>query len=108
MGIYGQNICSHDLPPHVGRSGGQSLNGTQCGPVTNVGLWYSFPAEGECKAGAKVGTDGCTWKATWQKTLAGDCLKKNNDSAFYKAWMEDKGKAPFPNVQAAVLAAYDA
>merc|ERR1712113_711700 len=82
--IDGQNVCSHDLPPHVGRSGGQSLNGTQCGPAANVGLWYSFPAVGECKPGTKVGTDGCTWKATWQKTLAGDCLKKYNDGAFYK------------------------
>lgn len=102
------NFCAHDTPPHVGRIGSQSLNGSQCGPATNVGLWYSFPYVGKCKDGEKVGTDGCTWQATLQKIITTDCLKAHNDGAYDKAWDKDMGKAPFPNVQAAVLAAYDA
>merc|ERR1712226_1345011 len=46
--VDGRNVCVHDLPPYVGRGGGQALSGSQCGPATSVGLWYSFPEKGKC------------------------------------------------------------
>jgi len=106
--VDGVNQCFHDTPPHVGRSGSNYLGGSQCGPPTEVGVWYSFPYVGRCGEGEAVGVNGCTWQATLLKMVAFDCIFGHNDGAYGKAWADDVGKAPFPNVQASVLAAFEA
>jgi len=106
--VNGQNKCELDMPPYVGRAGSNQLGGTQCGPTTDVGVWYSFPSVGRCGDGEAVGTRGCTWRAKLERMVTADCIKEHDDGAFMKAWDEDHGKAPFPKVQAAVLAAIEA
>ena len=50
------------------------------------GLWYSTPIEGECRAGAPIGTSGCTWRLVrTQKYLSTRCMLSHIDAAV-KAW----------------------
>ena len=36
------------------------------------GWWFSTPTAGECAAGAKLGTNGCTWRTIAQPKTVND------------------------------------
>ena len=58
------------------------------------GWWYSTPSAGECAPGAKLGTDGCTWRTISQPKTVNDTgcmaarmvapLKSHNKACFDK------------------------
>jgi hypothetical protein len=60
-------------------TGGSGLN--WYGVVNTLGgHWYSTPTQGECKNGATLGTDGCTWKLVAAKKYVNEsCVNANVD-----------------------------
>jgi hypothetical protein len=69
----------------VGRQGAWAqggVHGGQCSPNGEVGSWYSFPAEGECKPGASIGSDGCTWGNSGSvRTVSAKCILEDRGLA---------------------------
>jgi len=43
------------------------------------GLWYSTPTEGECRAGALLGDEGCTWREVFSAYKNASCVGQKVD-----------------------------
>jgi len=71
--------------------GGSWFGVANLGDGYTTNLWYSTPAEGECKNGAPLGTDGCTWRLVSELKYANaTCVDKQADAA-----VERHGRACF-------------
>lgn len=95
---YEGNVCYGNTGKKVGREsslglGAGHLQG-QCSANTDVGSWYSFPAEGQCKDGEAISTNGCTWgDAKRVRTVTASCILQ--DRGLLKACAAEMGHAPF-------------
>merc|ERR1711879_623064 len=72
------NYCYGGTGHQVGREsamglGRGALQG-QCSPNHDVGSWLSFPGPGQCHDGMPVGTNGCTWRAQWVRSVNTSCI----------------------------------
>eukprot|EP00929_Paragymnodinium_shiwhaense_P084946 TRINITY_DN45455_c0_g1_i1.p1 TRINITY_DN45455_c0_g1~~TRINITY_DN45455_c0_g1_i1.p1 ORF type:complete len:457 (-),score=63.17 TRINITY_DN45455_c0_g1_i1:281-1588(-) len=90
------NTCLGNTGKQVGRESAMGLGvgrlQGQCSPNEDVGSWYSFPAEGRCPQGAKIGTDGCTWAAAPVRTVNASCIL--SDRGLKQMCAQERGHAP--------------
>ena len=62
--------------------GGSWFGIANLGDGHSSNIWYSTPDEGECKNGAPLGTDGCTWRLIEEKKYANaTCVDEKADAA---------------------------
>merc|ERR1719428_386134 len=92
------NVCYGNTGKRVGRESSLGLGEGhvqgQCSANTDVGSWYSFPVEGQCKDGEAIGTNGCTWGSTKLiRTVAASCILQ--DRGLLKVCAAEMGHAPF-------------
>jgi len=81
-----RNVCVLEgARSTVGRQGAWAqggFHGGQCSPNEELGSWYSFPAKGECKPGASIGSDGCTWSDSVPvRTVSAQCILEDRGLA---------------------------
>eukprot|EP00929_Paragymnodinium_shiwhaense_P057846 TRINITY_DN28974_c0_g1_i1.p1 TRINITY_DN28974_c0_g1~~TRINITY_DN28974_c0_g1_i1.p1 ORF type:complete len:430 (-),score=59.69 TRINITY_DN28974_c0_g1_i1:498-1787(-) len=92
----GKNICMGNTGKQIGRQSAEGLGEGpvqgQCSPNNDTGSWFSFPEEGQCAPGAKVGDDGCTWRATPLRTVSAACVLHGR--GLQQACEQERGHAP--------------
>ena len=84
-GFVSQEPASCDCPRVHKTVGRENLTVTYQG-MTSMhpagGVWFSHPEEGECKNGASLGTDGCTWRvAKRSQIINASCMYEHVDGA---------------------------
>jgi len=109
MYIAGRNVCFGNTGNHVGRESAEGLGEGavqgQCSPNEDVGSWFSFPADGLCPEGARVGDGGCTWTAKPIRTVSASCIL--NERGLKDSCASERGHAPMTKSAAIFKAALE-
>lgn len=92
----GRNVCFGNTGKSVGRESalglGKGAVQGQCSPNQDVGSWFSMPAEGECRDGAPIGSEGCTWSAKPIRSVSASCIL--HDRGLKESCARERGHAP--------------
>jgi hypothetical protein len=105
----GKNICFGNTGEHVGRESAEGLGKGavqgQCSENDVVGSWFSFPANGSCAEGARIGDQGCTWAGKPCRTVSASCIL--NDRGLKEACAKERSHAPMTKSAAIFKAALE-
>mmetsp|Transcript_32612 Transcript_32612/g.75782 ORF Transcript_32612/g.75782 Transcript_32612/m.75782 type:complete len:405 (-) Transcript_32612:135-1349(-) len=97
-----RNYCTGTFGREVGRGTPEGLGGKvrggQCTDNLDVGSWYSFPKEGQCRDGEPVGSHGCTWSARLARVVDARCVLVHR--GLLEACTQEQGHPAFRNATA--------